>query len=44
MPLRRQQDLHTIGILGVPTGKNPEDSNLAIVEDMQWVFLYRCLP
>jgi hypothetical protein len=26
--------------LGVPTGKNPEDSNLASVEAMQWVLLY----
>jgi hypothetical protein len=23
-----------------PTGKNPEDSNLASVEAMQWVLLY----
>jgi hypothetical protein len=27
------------GFLGVPTGKNPEDSNLASVEAMQWVLL-----
>jgi hypothetical protein len=26
--------------LGVPTGKNPEDSNVASVEAMQWVLLY----
>jgi hypothetical protein len=26
--------------LGVPTGKNPDDSNLASVEAMQWVLLY----
>jgi hypothetical protein len=25
---------------GVPTGKNPEDSNLTSVEAMQWVLLY----
>jgi hypothetical protein len=28
------------GFLGAPTGKNPEDSNLASVEAMQWVLLY----
>jgi hypothetical protein len=28
------------GFLGVPTGKNPEDSNLWSVEEMQWVPLY----
>jgi hypothetical protein len=27
MPLRCQKKLHTQGILGVPTGKNSEDSN-----------------
>jgi hypothetical protein len=27
-------------VFGVPTGKNPEDSNLASVEAMQWVLLY----
>jgi hypothetical protein len=27
-------------VLGVPTGKNPEDSNLASVEAMQWFLLY----
>jgi hypothetical protein len=26
--------------LGVPTGKNPGDSNLASVEAMQWVLLF----
>jgi hypothetical protein len=26
--------------LGVPTGKNSEDSNVARVEAMQWVLLY----
>jgi hypothetical protein len=26
--------------LGVPTGKHPEDSNLASVEAMQWVLLH----
>jgi hypothetical protein len=40
VPLRCQQELHTQGFLGVPTGKNPEDSNLASVEAMQWVILY----
>jgi hypothetical protein len=33
-------ELHTQGFLGVPTGKNPDDSNLASVEAMQWVLLY----
>jgi hypothetical protein len=28
------------GFIGVPVGKNPEDSNLATVEAMQWVLLY----
>jgi hypothetical protein len=28
------------GFLGGPTGKNPEDSNLPILEAMQWVLLY----
>jgi hypothetical protein len=27
-------------VLGVPTGKNPEDSNLVSVEAMQWGLLY----
>jgi hypothetical protein len=27
-------------VLGVLAGKNPEDSNLASVETMQWVLLY----
>jgi hypothetical protein len=27
-------------VLGVPIGKNPEDSNLGNVEAMQWVLLY----
>jgi hypothetical protein len=40
VPLRCQQELHTQGSLGVSTGKNPEDSNLASVEAMQWVLLY----
>jgi hypothetical protein len=26
--------------IGIPTGKNPEDSNLLSVEAMQWVLLY----
>jgi hypothetical protein len=29
-----------VGFLCVPTGKNPEDVNLASVEAMQWVLLY----
>jgi hypothetical protein len=28
------------GFLGVPTGKNPEDSNPESVEAMQWVLVY----
>jgi hypothetical protein len=40
MPLRCQQELHTQGFSGVSTGKNPEDSNLASVEAMQWVLFY----
>jgi hypothetical protein len=42
MPLRCQQVLHMSKqeFLGVPTGKDPEDSNLASVEAMQWVLLY----
>jgi hypothetical protein len=28
------------GFSGVPTGKIPEDSNLARVETMQWALLY----
>jgi hypothetical protein len=39
-PLRCQQELHTQGGLGVPTGKNPDKSNLAGVEGMQWVLSY----
>jgi hypothetical protein len=35
-----QQELHTQGVLAVPTGKNPEDSNPVSVEAMQWVLLY----
>jgi hypothetical protein len=34
-----QQGLPTQGFLGVPTCKNPEDSNLVNVEAMQWVYL-----
>jgi hypothetical protein len=41
MPLCLQQELHTQRILGVVTGKNPQDSNLATVKVMQWVFLYQ---
>jgi hypothetical protein len=40
VPLHCQQELHTHGFLGVSTGKNPEDSNLASAEAMQWVLLY----
>jgi hypothetical protein len=40
MPLRCQQELHTQRFLDIPTGKNPEDSNLASAETMQWVLLY----
>jgi hypothetical protein len=40
VPLRCQQKLHTQEILNVSTGKNPEDSNLAGMEAMQWLFLY----
>jgi hypothetical protein len=40
VPLRCQQELLTQGFLGVSTGKNPEDSNLASVEAMQWALLY----
>jgi hypothetical protein len=40
MPLRCQQELHIQDVLGISTGKNPKDSNLAIVEAMQWVLLY----
>jgi hypothetical protein len=36
VPLGSQQELHSRGFLGVPTGKNPEES----VEVMQWIFLY----
>jgi hypothetical protein len=28
-----------MGFLGVPIGKNPEDSNLLIMETIQWVLL-----
>jgi hypothetical protein len=38
--LRCKEVLHTQGFLVVPTGKNPEDSNLTCVEAMQWVLLY----
>jgi hypothetical protein len=34
VPLRCPQELHTQEVLGVPTGKNPEDSNPASVEAM----------
>jgi hypothetical protein len=35
-----QQELHAQGVPGVFTGKNPEDSNVAGVEAIQWVLLY----
>jgi hypothetical protein len=35
-----EQELHTQVYLGVPTGKNPEDSSPVSVEAMQWVLLY----
>jgi hypothetical protein len=35
-----QQALHTQGVLGVPTGKNAEDSYLVSMEAMLWVLLY----
>jgi hypothetical protein len=38
--LRCQEELHTHGILGVPTTKIPRDSNLAKVEAMQLILLY----
>jgi hypothetical protein len=42
VPLRCQQAMHTQRCLGVPTGKNPEDDNLASMEAVQWApfFLY----
>jgi hypothetical protein len=40
VPLHCQQELHAQGFLGIPTGRNPEDSNLASVEVMQWVLLH----
>jgi hypothetical protein len=38
--IHNAEELHTYGGFGVPTAKNPEDSNLASVETMQWVLLY----
>jgi hypothetical protein len=35
-----QEELHAEGLLGVPRGKNPGDSNLASVKAMQCVLLY----
>jgi hypothetical protein len=40
VPLHCQQELHTQRVSRVPTGKNPDDSNLASMEVMQWVLLY----
>jgi hypothetical protein len=37
--LRYQPELHTQGVLGVPTGKT-EYSNFKSLEDMQWDLLY----
>jgi hypothetical protein len=34
-----QLEQHTQSYLGVHTGKNPEESNLASVEAMQWLLL-----
>jgi hypothetical protein len=34
-----QQELHSQGILGIATGKNPEALNLPSVEAMQWILL-----
>jgi hypothetical protein len=38
--LHCQQELHLQGFLGVPAGKNLDDSNLACIKAMQWVFFY----
>jgi hypothetical protein len=38
--LRCQQELHKQRNLGVPTGTDPKDINLASVGAMQWVLLY----
>jgi hypothetical protein len=38
--LRCQQELHTQGLLGDTTSKNPEGTNVVSVETMQWVRLY----
>jgi hypothetical protein len=35
VPLRCQQELHIQGILGVPKGRNAEDSNVARVDAEQ---------
>jgi hypothetical protein len=40
MPLHHQQKLHTQGFFGVPTGKNPEDSNVAGKEVTLCFLLY----
>jgi hypothetical protein len=39
VPLRCLEELHTQGLLSAPTGKNPEDSNVASVEAIKWVLL-----
>jgi hypothetical protein len=38
--LPSKQEVYTKWFLGVPRGKNPEDSNLAIVEAMLWALIY----
>jgi hypothetical protein len=43
VPLCFQQKLYTQKFLGVPTGKNPYDSNLVILDTMQWVLLYQSI-
>jgi hypothetical protein len=41
VPLSCQQELHKQEFSNVPTGKNPEDSNLAwSVEAMHWFLLH----
>jgi hypothetical protein len=39
MPLR-QQELHTEGVLGIPTCKNQGDSNLMSMKAMQCILFY----
>jgi hypothetical protein len=42
VPLHCKKELHTQRFLVVPTGKSPEESNLASVEAMPWVLSYLC--